>query len=122
LVGRLGETIGLEILSRPDLVADRVAELKAERESLESWLSALEGVEVLPGAANFFLVRTPLEHTALHRAMAERGVLIRDVTGYPALAPTDDRPGWLRVSVGSPDENKVTRDAFAAVLGLEVAA
>ncbi|MGB3543482.1 pyridoxal phosphate-dependent aminotransferase [Rubrivirga sp.] len=122
LVGRLGEAIGLEILARPELVADRVAELKAERESLEAWLSDLEGVEVLPGAANFFLVRTPLDHTELRAAMAERGVLIRDVTGYPALAPTDDRPGWLRVSIGSPDENRITRDAFAAILGLEVAA
>ena len=122
LVGRMGEAIGLEILARPDLVAGRVAELKREREALEAWLADLPGVEVLPGAANFFLVRTPLAHNTLREGMAERGVLIRDVTGYPALAPTDDRPGWLRVSVGSPDENRATKNAFAAVLGLEVEA
>ncbi len=120
LVGRLGEAVGLEILARPDLVADHVAVLKAERADLEAWLSDLEGVEVLPGAANFFLVRTPLDHSVLREEMAERGVLIRDVTGYPALAPSEDRPGWLRVSIGAPDENRVTKAAFADVLGLEV--
>ncbi len=120
LVGRLGEEVGLAILDRSDLVAERVAELKAERESLETWLAGLDGVEVLPGRANFFLVRTPLAPADLIREMAERGVLIRDVTGYPALAGADGRPGWSRISVGAPDENRVVRAALADVLGVAV--
>lgn len=117
LVGRLGEEVGLAILERDDLVAERVAELKAERESLESWFERYDGVEVLRGAANFFLIRTPLDARDLQRQLAERGVLVRDVTGYPALAPGDGTPGWLRVSVGAPAENETIRRAFDDVLG-----
>ncbi len=117
LVGRLGEEVGLSILDRRDLVAERVAELRAERESLEAWCASLDGVEVLPGAANFFLVRTPLEPGDLQRRLAERGVLARDVTGYPALASRDGRPGWLRISVGAPSENAVIRRAFLDAVG-----
>ena len=117
LVGRLGEEVGLAILDRSNLVAERVAELKAERAAMETWLAGLDGVEVLPGQANFFLVRTPLAPADLLRQLAERGVLIRDVTGYPALAGTDGQPGWSRISVGSPDENRAVRAALAAVLG-----
>ena len=118
LVGRLGEEVGLAILDRPDLVAERVAELVAEREAMETWLDGLDGVEVLPGAANFFLVRTPLPAAELIRQMAEQGVMIRDVTGYPALAAQDGLPGWSRISVGAPAENRVVRAALAAVLGV----
>ena len=116
LVGRLGEEVGLAILDRPDLVAERVAELKAERAEMEAWLAGLDGVEVLPGQANFFLVRTPLAPADLLREMAERGVLIRDVSGYPALAGADGQPGWSRISVGAPDENRAVRAALADVL------
>ena len=118
LVGRLGEAVGLAILDRPDLVSERVAELRAERASIEAWLGGFDGVEVLPGQANFFLVRTPLAAADLIRQLAERGVRIRDVTGYPALAGQDGRPGWARISVGSPDENRAVRAALADVLGL----
>ncbi|PAP77524.1 pyridoxal phosphate-dependent aminotransferase [Rubrivirga marina] len=117
LVGRLGEEIGLAILDHPGLVAERVDVLKAERATLEASIGALEGVEILPGAANFFLVRTPLAPAELQRRMAERGVLIRDVSGYAALSSRDGTPGWVRVSVGSPEENEATRRAFSEVMG-----
>ena len=116
LVGRLGEEVGLAILERPDLVAERVAELKAGRAMLEAALGAHDGVEVLPGAANFFLVRTPLAPAELKRLLDAHGVRIRDVSGYAALGGRDGRPGWVRVSVGTPAENEATRRAFEAVL------
>ena len=118
LVDRLGEEIGLAILDRPDLLDARVEELMAERAAQEAWFAAQEGVEVLPGVANFFLVRTPLEPRALMEAMAAHGVLIRHVSGYPALAGRDGRPGWVRVSIGAPAENEAVRTAFSAVLSL----
>ena len=116
LVDRLGEEVGLQILRHPDLVQERVAELKGAHAALEAWLADVEGVEVLPGEANFFLIRTPLEAPVLQARMAEHGVLVRNVSSYAALAPREGRPGWVRVSVGAPDENEAFRTALAAVL------
>ncbi len=119
LVDRLSEEIGLQILQHPERVAERVAELKAERRALEDWLDGVDGVEVLRGEANFFLIRTPLGAAALQERMAEQGVLVRDVSGYAALAARDGRPGWVRVSVGTPAENEAFRAALRAVVGDE---
>ena len=116
LVDRLGEEIGLQILQRPDLVAERVAELKAARQALEDELAGIDGVEVLRGEANFFLFRTPLAASTLIERMAAHGVRIRNVSGYAALAPRDGRPGWVRVSAGTPAENEAFRTALADVL------
>ncbi|WP_412067076.1 pyridoxal phosphate-dependent aminotransferase [Rubrivirga sp. IMCC43871] len=118
LVDRLGEAVGLAVLDAGDLVAERAATLLDERAAMETWLGAIDGVEVLPGAANFFLARTPLAAADLRQRLAEHGVLVRDVTGYPALAPVDGLPGWVRISVGAPAENVAVRAALTAVLGI----
>lgn len=112
LVDRLAEAVALAVLDREDLLQARVAELLSERDRLAEAVGAMEGCEVLPGKANFFLFRTPLPHADLRASLATDGINVRDVTSYPDLAPRDGRPGWLRVSVGTPDEN----DAFLASL------
>ncbi|OZC01764.1 histidinol-phosphate transaminase [Rubricoccus marinus] len=112
VVDRLAEAVALQVLARPELVAERVAESRAEHDRLADAVEAMPGCEVLRGKANFFLFRTPLAHAAVRETLAARGVNIRDVTGYPDLAPRDGTPGWLRVSIGTPEEN----DAFLASL------
>lgn len=121
LVDRLSEAVGRALIQRPDLVAARVAEIVAERDALLAHLAARGDVETGPATANFFLMRTPLEARALHSGLAAEGILVRDVTGYPELAPRDGRPGWLRASVGTPDENRRFRAALDAVLARETA-
>ena len=116
LIDRLGEAVGLAALAAPELVAEHVRQLVAEREALLAHLATLDGVETGPATANFFLLRTPLDAPALMAALAADGVLVRDVTGYPELAAQGGRPGWVRVSVGSPDENAAFRRALAGAL------
>src|SRR5690606_21893612 len=70
------------------------------------------GVEVIPGAANFFLMRTPLAPADLVGGLAARSVRVRDVSAYPGLGGDGAAPGWVRVSVGAPAENR----AFAVAL------
>jgi histidinol-phosphate/aromatic aminotransferase/cobyric acid decarboxylase-like protein len=60
----------------------------------------MPAVKVYPSGANFLLfeslTRTPAEVFA---AVLSRGILIRDVSGYPMLER------GLRVSIGTPEEN-----------------
>jgi histidinol-phosphate aminotransferase len=84
------------------------AEVKAERTRLGAALTKL-GLEVFPSQANFFLVRTP-EATALHHALAERGVLVRNFDRPGPLA------GCLRITVGNAEENNWLLDALKASL------
>ena len=116
IVDRLAEAVAIEALARPKLVREHVATLVAEREALLEALAAMPGVETVPSAANFFLFRTPLAAQPLREALADRSVRVRDVTGYPELAARDGRPGWLRVSIGAPAENRAFAAALAGVL------
>jgi histidinol-phosphate aminotransferase len=115
LVDRLGEAVALELLARPALVRGHVDVLLAERERLMEEMAEM-GVETVPSAANFFLFRTHLPAAELRAGLAARGVLVRDMSGYPELAAQAGLPGWTRVSVGSPDENRAFRAALAGVL------
>ncbi len=76
------------------------------------WAAMLRdaGFEVFPSAANFLLVRRrdrPVD--TLRRGLEERGIRVRDVSGYPGLA------GCLRFSVGSGTALRAVRRALAEI-------
>jgi histidinol-phosphate aminotransferase len=82
----------------------RAAEVVAERTQLAKQLSTLPGTEVFPSEANLLLVRFAGDGTAsrIWQGLADRGVVVRNF----------DRPGTLlagclRITVGTPDENKL---------------
>jgi histidinol-phosphate aminotransferase len=84
----------------------RVEELRRERERVARILKEYRGVRVYPSRANFLLFESDKDPRALWKAMVSRGVLVRDVSGYPRLEQA------LRVSIGRPEEN----DAFLKAL------
>lgn len=84
----------------PELQA-QVGLLRAERDSLVEWLRD-QGFTVVPSDANFILFGMFADRAATWKSLLDRGVLIRQ-TGPE---------GWLRVTVGSPEEN----DRFRAAL------
>ncbi|AXT84754.1 histidinol-phosphate transaminase [Aeromicrobium sp. A1-2] len=77
---------------RDELLA-RVDELRATRDDLAAWLKE-QGFEVADSDANFVLFGRFDDRHAIWQGLVDRGVLIRE-TGPD---------GWLRVSVGTPDE------------------
>ncbi|HEV8064200.1 MAG TPA: aminotransferase class I/II-fold pyridoxal phosphate-dependent enzyme [Acidimicrobiales bacterium] len=90
--GRLALRYGAEMRAR-------IAGLVEERGRVTAGLSDM-GVTVWPSDANFILFRVPgHEGPAVWRELVEASVLVRDVSGWPALA------GCLRVTLGTPDEN-----------------
>lgn len=75
-------------------------------EELAKGLIAL-GVEHLPSAANFILLRAGEETT---RRLAERGIQVKDMDRYGL-------PGHIRVSVGRPADNARFLAALADICG-----
>lgn len=93
----------------------RVQHLVGERERIAAAMASL-GVEVFPSGANFELFRVHPERAGgqsgrdVWQGLVERGVLIRDCSGWPRL------DNCLRVTVGTPDENTAFLTALADAL------
>ena len=87
-----------------EFVRRSVASNAAERPRLARALSN-RGFRVLPSIANFVTFDTGTGGREVFRRLLARGVIVRPLDPY-------DMPSWLRVSVGTPEEN----DAFIAAL------
>lgn len=93
----------------PALVEERTRRTADERERVFMDLAARPDIEVLPSVANFLMFRHRERPAAsIHAALLERGVLIRD------LSPWEGCDGWLRVTIGLPEENTQFLEALAA--------
>jgi histidinol-phosphate aminotransferase len=80
--------------------------IRTERDSLVDWLRGL-GLTVADSDANFVMFGEFADRHDVWQRLLEAGVLIREV----------GPPGWLRVSIGTPDEMAAFRAALTAVLG-----
>lgn len=88
----------------PELLG-KVDELRAERDRTVDWLRA-QGHTVADSDANFALFGTFEDRHAVWQGLLDRGVLIREV----------GPDGWLRVSIGTPEEMQAFKDALSAVM------
>ena len=76
-----------------------VETIVAERERLYAGLKAIEGLDPVRSEANFMVVRSEADPRAIYEDLRGRGILVRDVSGYPMLRDC------FRISVGTPEEN-----------------
>ena len=89
-----------------------VARIIADREALAANLRELPGVEPLPSATNFLLVRLPLADAApVMAALRERGVFVRHFA-----QPSHGIADCLRVTVGTPEENEIFLNELGDIL------
>ena len=102
------QAVATAALAHADALQAQVALIREERDRLAAWLVA-EGFTVAPSDANFILFGTFPDRDAVWRCLLDRGVLIRQ-TG-PA--------GWLRATVGTPDENDRLRAALRECVSRE---
>ena len=98
------------LLSQSHFIHDRVAQIRSETKRLIQALQQLKGVRVLAGQANFVTFKVPGNSKGLFMKLAESGILVRDMSGYPELR------GFLRVSAGTPDENRVFLRALTRII------
>lgn len=102
------QAVALTALQHADVLQSQVELLRAERDALSAWLVE-QGFTVAPSDANFILFGTFPDRDVVWQGLLDRGVLIRQ-TGPQ---------GWLRVTVGTPAENGMFRQALAEVTGRE---
>ena len=101
------QAAGLLALDYLDEVAATVALVVRERQRMYDALRVLPGVRVRPSQANFLCFATARPSGGIRRGLLDYGVAVRDVSGLAHL------PGHLRVTVGSPADNRT----FVAALG-----
>ncbi|HEY5515392.1 MAG TPA: histidinol-phosphate transaminase [Pengzhenrongella sp.] len=90
----------------PALMA-QIGTLRDERDACVAWLRGC-GLTVADTDANFAYFGTFDDRHAIWQGLFERGVLIREV----------GPDGWLRVSIGTPDEMTAFRNALVEVAAL----
>ena len=95
------------VLEHLDVLEAQAAEIRAERGKLHAELAALKAVTVFPSAANFFLIRVA-DAPRTYEALVRQGVLVRNLD--PGIAHC------LRVTVGTPSENRILVNALKEAL------
>ena len=98
------QAVARTALAHTDELQAHVALLREERDALQAWLRA-RGHAVGESDANFVLFGRFADRHIVWQGLLDRGVLIRE-TGPD---------GWLRVSVGTPEENAAFRAALEEV-------
>ena len=100
------QAVARTALAHTQELLSSVQALRAERDALVTWLRG-RGLQAADSDANFVLFGTFEDRHKVWQSLLDRSVLIRE-TG-PA--------GWLRVTVGTPQEMSAFRDALTEVLG-----
>jgi histidinol-phosphate aminotransferase len=101
----VSQAVARVALEHADELLGAVDKLRAQRDDLVSQLRQL-GLRVSESDANFVLFGTFDDRHAVWRGLLDRGVLIRE-TGPP---------GWLRVSIGRPEEMTAFGNALREVI------
>jgi histidinol-phosphate aminotransferase len=96
-VSELQQAAALTILNHQELVAERADTVAAERDRMFGELKDMPSVTAFPSVTNFILLNLA-DGATTHRALIERGVIVRRQEGA-GLA------NCLRVSVGTRSEN-----------------
>jgi histidinol-phosphate aminotransferase len=107
-VSVLTQAAALFMLERLEVLEEQAARIRQERSALGASLRAMNGITVYPSEANFFLIRVPDADRAF-AALKAQGVLVRNLNS-PALR------NCLRVTVGTPDENRILLNAMREAL------
>jgi histidinol-phosphate aminotransferase len=92
-------------LRHADELLARVDDLRAERDATVAWLRE-QGLSVADSDANYALFGVFPDRHAVWQGLLDRGVLVREVGPQ----------GWLRVSVGTPEEMAAFKAALVDVL------
>lgn len=108
-VDAVSQAIACVVYRNRAVFEQEIDEIIAERDLLLERLRSLDGVEAFDSDANFVLVR--LEGAdEIWQKLYDKGVLVRDFSHAPMLE------NCLRVSIGTPEENRIFFDTLKEIL------
>jgi histidinol-phosphate aminotransferase len=109
-VARPAAVAVLAALDDTEFAARSVENNERGKAFLEAAFARL-GVHAFPSASNFIAVEVPVAADTAYHALLERGIIVRSGDGL-------GMPNRLRVSIGTPQQNRAFVDAFAELLGV----
>jgi histidinol-phosphate aminotransferase len=89
---------------------EQAAEIRRCRGGLFCALEALPGVHPRPTDANFIFFSCDFDTDRVYKAFMQRGILIKN------LSTPGKQPGFMRVTVGTPEENREFIEVFREIL------
>lgn len=98
-VNAFSQEAAVTVLENRAIFKPQVEMIIAQRERLFDALKAMPGIKVYPSGSNYLMFRTEKSGPEIHRALIEKGVLIRNLHGGPGL------DNCLRVTIGQKEEN-----------------
>lgn len=107
-VNALGLTCAEAALENGEHVRESLAMNNVERAKLRAALVEL-GLEVLPSQANFLAFHCGRPSSPVYERLLREGVIVRPLAGY-------DMPEYLRVTVGTPEQNQRFITALVSAL------
>lgn len=107
-VNSLALRAAVAALQDQDFVARSRALNTAGMRQITEGVQAL-GLSVIPSRGNFLCVHLKRAGLPVYEALLRQGVIVRPVTNY-------DMPEYLRITIGTPDENNRFLSALKAVL------
>jgi histidinol-phosphate aminotransferase len=97
-VNSLSQAIATEALKDRKTMQSQIKSIVSEREILFNNLSKINSIRPYPSEANFILFRVK-EQDKIYKGLLKEGVLVRNMKGIV--------DGCLRVTVGTPEENRI---------------
>jgi histidinol-phosphate aminotransferase len=89
------------MLGHAEVLTAQAERIRADRESLYRELRAMPGLEVWPSQTNFLLLRVGCGAGRLFEELKKHKILVKNLDGaHPLLS------GCLRVTIGTPEENR----------------
>lgn len=108
-VNSAGQVAATAALTNMPWLRQRAAALLSERERLLAALAGFPSLRTFPSSANFLLVRASSDDAEpLWEALSERGVLVRRFSG-------ERMRRYLRITIGTPEQNDCLLAALAAI-------
>jgi histidinol-phosphate aminotransferase len=106
----LSQAMAAEIMKHKALRGQHIRAIVRERERVFAELSNIEGVAPYPSEANFVLFRVE-DADNVYQGLLGKGVLVRHMKGVV--------DGCLRVTIGTPEENRIFLKALKEVVRSE---